>query len=258
MAVRVALLLLCAACSGPTKHVVTVAAPVAANVTPVHGLATHGANIRFEGNAVASRAQLLDAMQTDDVEAGIARVLAFYYDRGYVDVRVDPPVTEGAITRLVIHEGRRFRIRKIVADEPMRSRLRARAGEWFNRRVWVDDLEAIRAPYRDAGYPLVDVRPILDVDHDHDLVDIRVSLETGPLVRVERVEVIGVPASRVHGLIDVHPGDLFDATKIEATRQRLLATGAYASVDASYGGIDPSARDARAVVRFELVTVTAW
>ena len=131
------------------------------------------------------------------LERDVLLLCAHYYDRGYVNARVDTPEITGDKVRIRITEGPRFRVGRVEAHDldehgaalstpdgaPTRSHFRARAGEWFNRRVFIDDLETIRGLYRSAGYANVQVEPVTEVNSERASIDIVIEhIELGPRV----------------------------------------------------------------------------
>jgi outer membrane protein assembly factor BamA len=233
---------------------------------------TRGAHTRFEGNELVQRAQLLDAIQEDDPERDEARLVLVYYDLGYLQARVEDPVVQNGTTTYRIHEGRRFRIGKIEARDvdadgvvvttpdrlPTLSHLHARSGEWFSRHVWVDDLKVVRALYQDVGYPCVEIPPATNIDVKRGIVDVTIEkIDLGPLVTIDHIDVVAPSpevAARVRKSIAVADGDTYNASKLEAERQRILATRKWSRVDVSYemDGAALQQKNAKATIRVEL------
>lgn len=108
-----------------------------------------------------------------DAERESLMIKARYYDQGHVDVQLEPPVKRGDRTCFKVHPGKRYRLASIrVVDEDQRpgeslgdpaalaGMLRLHPGDWFSRGVIVQDIQAIRTRYQEAGYADVQV----DVD----------------------------------------------------------------------------------------------
>lgn len=241
--------------------------------------------VRFVGNHALSSEELGAPLQidkggsgdesVDDLRAILERdvllVNAHYFDRGHINVTIDPPeVTEAAdgafvdVTIPIRKEGPRYRIRFLHVIErdgqgrevpapdglDLRGRVRIPDGGWFARDVLVKDLEGIRRFYRDRGYADVEADPEIEVIASRPEVDVTIPVRRGPLTRFERVVVDageGVSVKDVEALLLVTPGVLFSETKLEESKKRLLAR--FARVDVS---TRPGSREGLIVVTFEV------
>jgi outer membrane protein insertion porin family len=257
----------------PTKH---------AEVKPrvIYGRTVR---VFFEGNRAFSSDELRGVMSIhksmnedparDAVEArsvlerDVLLINATYYDRGYLQVQIDEPkiteATDGLYVDIVIpikKEGPRIRIRHLSIYErdqdgkevealgggkaALRKRLSIPDGGWFARDVLVKDLQSIRRLYRDAGYAFIEAEPETEIDEAHATVDIIIPVKRGPLVHIEKIEVVGnkkIDASRILGDFQPRVGELFHETKLETSKARLEASGLFRAVDLSTReGSDPA------------------
>src|SRR5690606_17410734 len=129
----------------------------------------------------------------DAFERDIAMISALYYDRGFLQVVVNTPRVmltpdkSGIEVSVTIDEGPRFRIRQLRVFEQgpdgkesdplpgrraLRLMVRADSGDYFNRAQLLEDLELIRAIYRDEGYANVIAEPQTNIDVDTNEVDL--------------------------------------------------------------------------------------
>lgn len=119
----------------------------------------------------------------DVLERAGLLVNAFYYDRGYLNVKVAPPkrtrAADGttAIT-FPITEGPVFKIGAVrvskadpQTEKDFLANLKFKSGEVFSRAKVVADLEAFRARSRQRGKPL-DVEPQTELDPKKGIVDL--------------------------------------------------------------------------------------
>ena len=117
------------------------------------------------------------------LERAALLVNAFYYDRGYLTVKVAAPkrtrAADGttAIT-FPITEGAVFKIGSVrvskadpQTEKDFLTHLRFKSGEIFSRAKVVADLEAFRARSRQRGKPL-DVEPQTELDPKKGIVDL--------------------------------------------------------------------------------------
>jgi outer membrane protein insertion porin family len=179
------------------------------------------------------------------LERDMLLLAAGYYDRGYIMVKIgEPVVTEAQNEPFVditvkIDEGPRMRIRNIKVFEgsvDMRMHISVPDGAWFARDVLVRELAALRTHYRNQGYANVEAEPETEIDPVTKTVDIRVPIKRGPLVKIERIDVVGNVKTAKAAILErvlLAPGDLFHETKLEQSKERVMAMGAFERIDVS-------------------------
>lgn len=207
----------------------------------------------------------------DDEEA-LARdglvIQSNLFDNGFVESNVAPPEVKqvGGVTEVVfrVTEGRRFRVKGITVKEPDAAArkkkpiripsMTLKAGDWFSRRVMVDDRVRLERAYRDAGYANVniDVATKIEAGSPSPEISLDVIIVRGPPVTIKAVEtdppelakdVLVLTTER--GLL---PGSLFNETKILEIKSLLAKNGATVAVSAN--AVD--GRDDQVVLRFEV------
>ncbi|WP_043713761.1 POTRA domain-containing protein [Corallococcus macrosporus] len=158
--------------TGRFTDVVARTAPVRGGVrlifqlTPVARLA----RLRFEGNAVLSAGELLEAsglleggpLDEEELQGAVASVLQAYQRKGYDSTRVSvtqEPVTDGVAVVLSVDEGLPTRVRQVTfSGSPglplprLLEVLALRPGQVFDRARLSSSLEALRALLRGEGY----------------------------------------------------------------------------------------------------------
>ncbi len=109
----------------------------------------------------------------------------------------------------------------------------ARAGDVLDAR------EGLVQLLKNHGYPFADAdRPRAFVDHSARSVRIELAVKPGPRARFGRVVVSGlerVEEPYVLGKLAWKEGDLFNASLLEQTRDRLIGTGLFATADVKSG-----------------------
>jgi len=130
--------------------------------------------ITFTGNQHFSDDELKDIIETSEkgkffwlTESGILkreklevdsdRIGAFYLNQGFMDIKVGRPEAtydeEGIYINFPIDEGRRFRVGKVdVSGKDIEAAMATRQYSILQRTVLKEDVEKIRALYRDKGY----------------------------------------------------------------------------------------------------------
>jgi outer membrane protein insertion porin family len=193
----------------------------------------------------------------DAFERDIAVISALYYDRGFLSVQISTPRVmltpdrNGIEVSITIDEGPRYKIRQFRvyergADdrevEPLEGRrhlrnmVRAKSGDFFNRAELLEDLNAIRTLYHDAGYANVEANPETKLDPEKHEVDVIVPIVRGPIVYFERIEISGNTKTRdkvIRREMEIIEGKKYSETLLERSRQRITALGYFERVDIS-------------------------
>jgi outer membrane protein insertion porin family len=248
-------------------------------------------HIRFLGNEHLSDSELKGVIQTGETglmsflssnnkfkkanyDEDLNRVRAYYYDFGYLAVQLPDPRVELTADRrhiditISIKEGPRFRVRKVEAGEidakgkqieplagrkNLREQVHLNKGDWFSRSVIAKDLQDITRYYRDRGYAKVEVNPQTELDEKNRLVDVNVSIQRGPLVYVQRINVKGNTKTRdavIRRETRISEDELYNQTKVERSKERINALGYFEKVEVSE---EPGAAADRMVINFEVV-----
>jgi outer membrane protein insertion porin family len=191
----------------------------------------------------------------DAFERDMAVISALYYDRGYLQVSINTPRVmltpdrNGVELSVTIDEGPRYKIRRFRVFErdlegkelepiggrrKLRSLIRAESGEYFNRAQLLEDLQAVRTLYRDAGYANVAADPETTLDATSHEVDVVVPILRGPLVHFGRIEVVGNTKTRdkvIRRELEIVEGQTFSESALERSRRRVTALGYFERVD---------------------------
>jgi outer membrane protein insertion porin family len=214
-----------------------------------------------------------DRFNREHFEEDVTRLQAYYYDQGYLAMRVGTPRIALTPDRrfiditIPVEEGPRFRIGRVAvrevddegeAVEPLggrrelRNLVQAQSGDWFNRTRIAQSLLAVTRRYRDAGHAFVDVSPETDLDMERRVVHVSVVIRRGPPVRIERINIRGNTKTRdavIRREIVLTEGELYSQTQAELSRARIQALGFFERVELSEE--EGSARD-RVVLNVEV------
>ena len=228
--------------------------------------------IRFVGNHHLPDDELNDIMQTseegfftflqdnahydeDAFSEDVNRLRAWYYDKGYLMVRVGTPRIELTPDRehiditIPITEGNRFRVGEIQVrevdergneveplEDDLRSRIELNAGDWFSSTQIRLGLDSITRVYQDEGYALAEVNPEIQQDAERRIVSLNIGIVRGPPVRIERINIRGNSKTRdrvIRREMLILEGDLYNKTAIERSQARINALGYFERVDLS-------------------------
>jgi outer membrane protein insertion porin family len=243
-------------------------APVGENEVDVTYTVTEGEvvrvhDIKFEGNDAFSDSTLRGIMQTktgwilsfitgagnlnkDVLRADAERLTAWYYDHGYVTVKVDEPTVTrdegGLVVAVKIEEGEQFKVGKVdIAgkDVPRRTAetltaLKTKSGEVFEASTLRDDVQLLTDRMSEDGFAFAQIDPQTFVNPDAKTVDVTFQVERGSPVTVERIDVTGNTKTRdyvVRREMKLQEGELFSGTKLRKSREALQRLGFFQEVN---------------------------
>ena len=186
-------------------------------------------------------------LDEDVLENDLDILKGFYYDQGFLRVAIGRPnVIVGrkgkAITiDITIHEGPRFETANIdfrgdilTTKEDLFDIIETREGKTYRNTVVQKDLLKLSDLYADQGYANVDVRPVLKLDEERETVDLTFEIKKGEKVYFGRIDVVGNAKTRdkvIRRELRFGEGDLYTASGMKRSQQRLRTTGYFKEVD---------------------------
>lgn len=241
-------------------------------------------SVRFEGvtaftprqlkGAIKTReAWLIDlireraSVDTDVLDADVAALIAYYRDRGYLDVRADRVVTPSAdgreaIVTFIIDEGQAYTLRDVALrmargedpvfpPEQLAALLTLKAGDVYSDLQITRSTEAITRAFWSLGYADARVTTEILREPGQPLVDVRLVVTQGRRLTTGLVEVRGNTATRgdvIREQITLRPGDPLDRAELDESRRRierlrLFETGSVRTAVQRGTDDDPDARD---------------
>ncbi|MBP1684497.1 MAG: yaeT [Deltaproteobacteria bacterium] len=230
---------------------------------------TEGKRVRitkftFEGARAFSQRKLKGVMQTKEkwflswltgagnldnevLKTDIERLTAFYYDHGYIDVRIDEPVVrrtaKGLEVTIKLDEGTQYKVGKVniggdmLADADMekaRKKLGLKTGEIFRTSKLREDINAVTDIYGDEGYAFVNVNPETEVDHDAEIVNVTYRVSKGPEVYIDKIDITGNTKTRdkvVRRELELGEQQRFSGSKLRRSQERLRRLGYFEDVN---------------------------
>ena len=186
-------------------------------------------------------------LETDVLEVDISRIRSLYHDHGYVTVRV----SEAEITlsenkksiqiTIRIEEGDQYSLGSLdiagdilTTKEELLKGLKVKIGKVYRSSVTQKDLLWLTDHYADEGYAYVDVSPLTMLDHEEKLVHLTYKIEKGVKANINRIGIAGNTKTRdkvVRRELKIAEGDLYNATRLRKSRQRVMRTGYFKEVD---------------------------
>jgi len=182
------------------------------------------------------------ALDSDALEREMLLISAFYWDRGYVNVKVGAPRydRERGVISVPVDEGQRFTMGSItITGELLASEashlamIRVRPGMVFSRKMIATDREALSTFYADRSYAYVTVLPLTKIDLDAKTIDLTFEIERGQPATFERIDVVAkTPAGEaaIRNQLAVSAGQPYNETRLLGTKQRALALGLFRDI----------------------------
>ncbi|MBI4815915.1 MAG: outer membrane protein assembly factor BamA [Deltaproteobacteria bacterium] len=204
------------------------------------GLATReGSLLSFLTDAGTYRA---DAFQVD-----LLRISSHYYDRGYINVKIDPPDVEISPDKkdlyitIRIDEGEQFSVGRLDFEGDLLETkasffdlIKTSSGAIFNRSQLGQDLLSLKTRYEDDGFAYANITPATNIDPKKKTIDITFEIEKGQKVYYERINVVGNTKTRdkvVRRELRIYEGDLTSASLRELSKRRVTALGYFEKVE---------------------------
>jgi outer membrane protein insertion porin family len=219
--------------------------------------------IEFSGNNHFKDKELKDIMETSErgflswftgsgvldskkLEYDIQKITAFYYNHGYIRVKVgEPDISleggKGITISLEIQEGPRFRVGKVKiegdligSEESLLARIHIGEEEYYNLELIREDILALRKLYSDRGYAYAEVSPITKEDNENQVVDITFKIDQKKRVRFERINIYGNNKTRdkvIRRELNVVEGGYFSGAALQISTANLHRLGFFDDVE---------------------------
>ncbi len=176
----------------------------------------------------------------------------FYLRNGFIDFAADETHAElspgrgGFFVTFTIHEGHRFRIRKITAISHL-EHLKAdtvlkdaiiRRGQWYDGDAVERSVFLIENDLRARGFTFVSVEPRITRIPGKDAIDLIFDIRPAPRAYVERIDIVGNVRTQdrvIRRQFLFAEGDPYDKTLVRSSKQRIQDLGYFGTVK-----IDPA------------------
>jgi outer membrane protein insertion porin family len=189
-----------------------------------------------------------DTYDPDRLQVDRDKLRDFYLQNGYIDFRVVSVVAElspeqdAFYITFTVDEGERYKVGKVdvktslkdVDPDVLRSLVQVREGDWYDQRDVDKTVTELNSALGSQGYAFVDVQTRLDRDQKKHIVNITFSINEGPKVYVERIDIKGnvrTLDSVIRREFRLVEGDAFNSSKLQLTKQRLTNLGFFSNVD---------------------------
>lgn len=180
------------------------------------------------------------------LEEDVARIMYFYNDEGYVNVKVNKPTLtispdkKDIYVTFVVTEGSRYKAGKLsISGDTLESgkypdlRFTQKEGEWYKHSYLIRDVDRMKAVYGDEGYPFVNIYPDRSLDDENNIVSLDFVINKGQKANIERIDISGNDRSRdkvIRREMVVYEGELYNYTNQKRSEERIKRTGFYDEV----------------------------
>ena len=235
--------------------------------------------ITFVGNDSVLRRDIIKVMKTrpwnllsfinksgrlmpEQIEEDRAAIRTLYQNRGFADVEITDvqtqPLEKGVELVITIREGIQYRVNtvkfegvNVVPTDEIRTRLTMKDGSLFTPKGMGDDLKTLRDFYGTRGYvDMIAVPEILPAGPG--AVDVTYRVDEGVQSYVNLVNIQGNNRTKdrvIRRELAVKPGDVFDTTLVNVSRQRLENLNYFSRVEmAPADTIVPGRKDLNVIV----------
>ncbi|WP_343562796.1 outer membrane protein assembly factor BamA [Kiloniella sp. b19] len=172
----------------------------------------------------------------------------FYLKNGYADFDVLSVVAEltpdrkAFLVTFTLEEGNRYRFGSIEVESSLKDFNVADVqddiltvdGEYYNANLVDDTVSVLTDRVGELGYAFVNVNPQPDVDKENRLISLLYSIDEGPRVFVERIDIEGNVRTLdrvIRREFELVEGDAFNAAKLRRSRERIQRLGFFRTVN---------------------------
>lgn len=202
--------------------------------------------IRLRETSLLTRITGTSVYTPDRVQQALEQIEAFYFDRGFVQARVESDVAFDAERRRAtitfrIEEGTQFRIASIgfagttiLPEKELRVLVGSRVGALIDRSQVSADSEAIATRLQNLGYACARIVPSFERREGTNELDLTYRIEPSEKARIGEIEVTGNTSTRepvVRRELVFELGDPFTADALRQSVERLRALGIFSRVD---------------------------
>jgi outer membrane protein insertion porin family len=220
--------------------------------------------ISFEGNNTFPDDKLKDAIETKEywffswitgsghlnretINIDLERLLAFYYENGYIDAQIGAPQIDlnedrtGLYIKIPISEGVQYNVGKLTVEgnqilttDEIMPGLLTKEGDVFSSSRLRKDINLITDKYANRGYLLTEVYPLTNSHPETKSVDLMIKINEGKLVYARRIILSGNQSTRdkvIRRELIFKEGDVLTSWAIKRSQQEINKLGFFESVE---------------------------
>jgi outer membrane protein insertion porin family len=223
----------------------------------------HIQKIIFKGNKKIKSSQLKKLMTTsqwnilslitksgtldeDVLKNDIQLLNAYYIDRGYLEAKISEPKLDLSNPKKIrieieVVEGPLYRVGNIdfkgdllTTKEALFKTIKLKRGAVYSNSAIRKDISALTEKFANQGYAYVEINPESSVDNKNLIVHLTFDIDKKKPVSYEKIQIVGNTKTRdkvIRRELQVAEGELYSATNMNNSRDRLKRTGYFKEVD---------------------------
>jgi outer membrane protein insertion porin family len=186
-------------------------------------------------------------LQLEVLQEDRQRIVSYYQDRGYLEVRVgEPEITVDDTAKAVrvvipVSEGLQYRLGSMSQQgddflplAEIQRLVGLKEGDIFRRSAFAQGLFAMNQRYASRGFAFVKLDYATKLDPEKRTIDVTFLIERGPEARFGRISVSGNVSTRdkvVRRELTFSEGDVFNSEALRRSRQKVTNLGFFEAVD---------------------------
>ncbi len=186
-------------------------------------------------------------LQQEVLQEDRQRIVSYYQDRGYLEVRVgEPEITvddtaKSVRVAIAITEGQQFRLGSVTQEgddfltlEEIKRLVGLKEGEIFRRSAFAQGVFAMNQRYSSRGFAFVKLDYATRLDQESRTIDVTFLVERGPQARFGRITVSGNVTTLdkiIRRELTFSEGDVFNSEALRRSRQKVTNLGFFETVD---------------------------
>ena len=186
-------------------------------------------------------------LQKEVLQEDRQRIVSYYQDQGYLDVRVgEPEITVDDTAKIVrvaiaITEGQQFRLGTVTQAgddlltlEEIKRFVGLKEGDIFRRSAFAQGVFAMNQRYSSRGFAFVKLDYTSKLDQERRTIDVNFLIDRGPVARFGRISVSGNVTTLdkiVRRELTFSEGDIFNSDALRRSRQKVTNLGFFETVD---------------------------
>ena len=193
--------------------------------------------------SILTKSGILDE---DILKNDIQILTAYYIDHGFLDVKISEPKIDLRNPKRIqieieIVEGAQYRIGTIdfkgdvlTTKEDLFKSIKIKRNDIYSNSAIRRDINALTEKFANQGYAYVDITPETSVDSKNFIVTLMFDIDRKKQAFFEKVQITGNTKTRdkvIRRELQVAEGELYSATKLSKSRDRLKRTGYFKEVD---------------------------
>lgn len=216
----------------------------------------HVSSSKLEQALYSKRARWYRFFASDDTfdaarfEADKEALRKYYLDNGFPDFRLISAVAELSpdgkdfYLTFVVDEGEPYKIGDVKIDskidkikpEDLQGLLQIKPGDSFSAKYIEKSIEKMTENTGTQGYAFAEIVPNIHTNREAKTVDVNLEVKQGPVVYVERIDIVGNERTRDYVIrreIFLHEGDAFNATLLRKSEKRIKDLGYFKNTEIS-------------------------